>query len=133
MELKLPEFIIYTFYKSILYKMNYFDKYVTFVFLFKVLFAILAVSHLYFKFKGKAGSETDKKIEYWKERVEFVFLSLMSLMLIYLFYPRSTKPIIIDYETKLLLFIFGIITLIGAKWDIFIKESPVFKKVQEVV
>ena len=113
--------------------MNYFDKYVTFVFLFKVLFAILAVSHLYFKFKGKAGSETDKKIEYWKERVEFVFLSLMSLMLIYLFYPRSTKPIIIDYETKLLLFIFGIITLIGAKWDIFIKESPVFKKLQEVV
>ena len=103
--------------------MNYFDKYVTFVFLFKVLFAILAVSHLYFKFKGKAGSETDKKIEYWKERVEFVFLSLMSLMLIYLFYPRSTKPIIIDYETKLLLFIFGIITLIGAKWDIFIKQK----------
>ena len=113
--------------------MGYFDKYVIFTFLFKVLFAVLAGLHLYFKVKGKAGSETDKKIVYWQERVEFVFVFLMSLMLIYLFYPRSTKPIIIDFETKVLLFVFGIITLIGAKWDIFIKESPVFKKIQKIV
>lgn len=102
-------------------------------FFFKILFAILALLHLYFTVKGKAHSEKDKKVEYWKERVEFVFIALMSFMLMYLFYPRSTKPIIIDYETKLLLFIFGIIILIGAKWDIFIKESPVFKKIQKVV
>jgi len=113
--------------------MEGFDKYVTFVFFFKILFAILALLHLYFTVKGKANSEKDKKVEYWKERVEFVFIVLMSFMLMYLFYPRSTKPIIIDYETKLLLFIFGIIILIGAKWDIFIKESPVFKKIQKVV
>ena len=113
--------------------MDYFDKYVTLIFLFKILFAILAGLHLYFKVKGKADSETDKKIVFWKERVEFVFIFLMSFMLMYLFYPRSTKPIILDFETKVLLFVFGIIILIGAKWDIFIKESPVFKKVQEVV
>ena len=113
--------------------MSYFDKYVIFTFLFKVLFAILAVSHMYLKVKGKAGSETDKKIVYWEERVEFIFIFLMSLMLMYLFYPRSTKPIIIDFETKLLLFIFGIIILIEAKWDIFIKESPGFKKFQKIV
>jgi len=113
--------------------MEGFDKYVMFVFLFKILFAILAISHLYLKVKGKAGSETDKKIVYWEERVEFVFIFLMSLMLMYLFYPRSTKPIVIDFETKVLLFVFGVITLIGAKWDIFIKESPVFKKIQKIV
>ena len=113
--------------------METFDKYVTFVFLFKILFAILALLHLYFVIKGKANTATDKKVEYWKERVEFVFIALMSFMLMYLFYPRSTKPLIIDYETKLLLFIFGIIILIGAKWDIFIKESPIFKKIQTVV
>ena len=113
--------------------MNGFDKYVTFVFFFKVLFAILALSHLYLKVKGKAGSATDKKIVYWEERVEFIFIFLMSLMLMYLFYPRSTKPIIIDFETKVLLFVFGVITFIGAKWDIFIKESPIFKKIQKIV
>ncbi len=113
--------------------METFDKYVMLAFFFKILFAVLAISHLYFVIKGKAHSEKDMKIEYWKERVEFVFIALMSFMLIYLFYPRSTKPIIIDYETKLLLFIYGIIILIGAKWEIFIKESPVFKKIQTVV
>jgi uncharacterized BrkB/YihY/UPF0761 family membrane protein len=113
--------------------MNGFDKYVMFVFFFKILFVILAILHLYFKVKGKSGLETDKKIVFWKERVEFVFIFLMAFMLMYLFYPRSTKPIIIDFETKVLLFVFGVITLIGAKWDIFFKESPIFKKVQKVV
>jgi hypothetical protein len=113
--------------------MDYFNKYVTVTFLFKIIFAILAVLHLFFKIKGKTDSETDKKIVYWKERVEFVFIALMSLMMMYLFYPRSTKPIIIDFETKLLLFIFGIIILIEAKWDVFIKESPGFKKFQKIV
>ena len=113
--------------------MNGFDKYVIFVFFFKILFVILAILHLYFKVKGKADSETDKKIVFWKERIEFVFIFLMSFMLMYLFYPRSTKPIILDFETKALLFVFGIITLIGAIWDIFFKESPLFKKIQKVV
>jgi len=113
--------------------MDYFSKYVIFTFFFKILFVILAVLHLYFKVKGKADSETDKKIVFWKERIEFVFIFLMSFMLMYLFYPRSTKPIILDFETKVLLFVFGIITLIGAKWDIFIEESPVFKKVQKII
>ena len=113
--------------------MEKFNMYITFIVLIKVGFVILAISHLYLKIKGKADSKTDKKIVYWEERVEFVFIFLMSLMLMYLFYPRSTKPIIIDYETKLLLFVFGIITIIGAKWDVFLKESPVFKKLQEVV
>lgn len=113
--------------------MERFDKYVIFVFFFKILFVILAVLHIYFIVKGKTNSKTDKKIVFWKERVEFIFIFLMSIMLMYMFYPRSTKPIIIDFETKLLLFVFGIITLIGAKWDIFFKESPVFKKIQAVV
>ena len=113
--------------------MSYFNKYVIFTFLFKILFVILAVLHMYFKVKGKADSEIDKTIVHWKERIEFVFTLLMSFMLIYLFYPRSTEKIILDFETKVLLFVFGVITLIGAKWDIFIKESPVFKKVQQVV
>ena len=113
--------------------MSYFSKYIKFTFLIKVLFAILAVSHLYLQFKGKSNSDIDKKIVHWKERVEFLFIVLMSAMLIYLFYPRSTEKIVIDFETKLLLYIFGIILLISAKWTIFIKESPVFMKIQEVV
>ena len=113
--------------------MSYFSNYVILIILVKVLFIILAISHLYFKVKGKADSETDKKIIYWKERVEFVFITLMSLLLIHVFNPRSTRDAKIDFETKLLLYLFGFILLITAKWDIFFKESPIFKKIQAVV
>jgi hypothetical protein len=113
--------------------MDYFNKYVILIILVKVVFIILAVSHLFLKVKGKSDSETDKKILYWKERIEFIFIFLMSLMLIYLFNPRSTKEVKLDFETKLLLYLFGFILLITAKWDIFFKESPLFKKIQKAV
>jgi hypothetical protein len=113
--------------------MSYFDKYIILIILVKIVFVILAASHLYFIVKGKEDSKTDKKIVHWKERVEFVFITLMSILLIYLFNPRSNRDAKLDFETKLLLYLFGFILLITAKWDIFIKESPIFKKVQSVV
>jgi hypothetical protein len=113
--------------------MNSFDKYVTLIVLIKVIFIILAVSHLYFTLKGKSDSKTDKKIVYWKERVEFVFIVFMSIMLIYLFNPRANRETLLDFETKLLLYLFGFILLITSKWGIFFKESPFFKKFKEVV
>ena len=54
--------------------MDYFNKYVILIILVKVVFIILAVSHLFLKVKGKSDSETDKKILYWKERIEFIFI-----------------------------------------------------------
>jgi len=113
--------------------MSYFDKYVTLIVLFKVIFIILAASHLYFTFKGKTDSKTDKKVVYWKERVEFVFIVFMSIMLIYLFNPRANRETLLDFETKLLLYLFGFILLITAKWGTFIKENPFLKNFQEVV
>ena len=57
--------------------------YITFIIFIKVCFVILAVSHLYLKIKHKGGSKTDKTIVFWKERLEFVFVILMSGLLIY--------------------------------------------------
>ena len=61
---------------------SWFDKYIILVIVIKVIFVILAISHIVIKVKGKAESETDKKIIYWKERMEFIFIFLMSLLLI---------------------------------------------------
>jgi hypothetical protein len=108
-----------------------FDKYVTFTFLAKILFLILSITHIYLKIKHK--NTTDVKVMFWRERVEFLFITLMSFMLLYLFYPRANNEIYIDFETKLLLFIFGIILLTNAKWDIFIKESPIFTQIKQVI
>jgi hypothetical protein len=106
--------------------------YITFIIFIKVGFVLLAVSHLYLKLKDKEQSETDKKIVYWKDRLEFVFIALMAALLIYLFNPRTDRSVLVDYETKVLLYLFGFILLITAKWDTFIKETPYFKIVQEV-
>ena len=70
------------------------------------------------------------KIEYWKERLEFVFVALMSILFIYLFNPRTGTSILIESETKLLLYLFGIFLLITAKWSEFFKESKMFKRIQ---
>ncbi len=105
--------------------------YVTFIFLIKIGFILMAISHIYLKTKGKEKSDLDKKVLYWKERFEFIFIAAMSILLIYLFNPRSSKNIVIDRETKILLYLFGFILLLTAKWDIFFKESNIFMRIQK--
>jgi len=110
--------------------MRYYDVYVSIAILVKVIFVILAIVHLSYKVKKQTNSPKDKKVIYWKDRMEFIFTIMMALLLIYLFNPRSSKIIGLDAETKILLFLFGIILIITAKWQIFFKESAVFKKIQ---
>jgi len=109
--------------------MNKYDTYVTFIFLIKIGFAIMAITHIYLKAKGQEKSDLDKKILYWKERFEFIFIALMSILLIYLFNPRVDRSVLVDSETKVLLYLFGFILLLTAKWDIFIKETRLFKNI----
>ena len=113
--------------------MDYYAIYISIVFLLKILFVILASANMYLKFKNKTGSDLDKEILFWKERVEFVFIVLMAILLIYLFNPRKNRMFMINNETKLLLYLFGIVLIITAKWETFFKTSGVFKKIQSVV
>ena len=113
--------------------MDYYAIYISIVFLLKILFVILASANVYLKFKNKTGSDLDKEILFWKERVEFVFIVLMSILLIYLFNPIRNKMFMINNETKLLLYLFGIVLIITADWKSFLKESDIFKKIQFVV
>ena len=113
--------------------MNKYNIYLTVIILVKVVFIILAISHIYLTVKGEANSETDKKIEYWKGRLEFIFIALMAILFIYLFSPRTGKSILIESETKILLYLFGLFLLITAKWGEFFTESKTFKRVQKVI
>jgi len=113
--------------------MNKFDMYITFIFLIKIGFIIMAVLHLYLKYKGKSVSDLDKKVLYWKERFEFFFIALMAILMIYLFNPRNSKIVMIDKETNLLLYLFGFVLIITAKWDLFFQESPIVKTIRSAV
>ena len=54
----------------------------------------------------------------------------MVILLIFLFNPRVNKILLIDYETKILLYIFGFILLITADWSLFFEESKFLKYLQ---
>jgi hypothetical protein len=113
--------------------MNKFDIYITFIFLIKIGFITMVLIHLYLKLKHRENTELDKKILYWKDRLEFFFIVLMSFLLIYLFNPRYDKSILIDRETKILLYMFGFVLLITSNWNVLIKESPLFLTIQKII
>ena len=113
--------------------MDYYTIYIYVIFLIKIIFIILATVHLYLKFKNNTDSDLDKQVLFWRERTEFIFTSLMAILLIYLFNPIKNKMFMINNETKLLLYLFGIVLIITADWKSFLKESDIFKKIQFVV
>ena len=106
--------------------MKYYNIYITFVFFVKIIFILLALTHIFLKIKGKEKSILDKKIEYWKERVEFVFVVMMALLLIYIFSPRFNRSTTLDRETKILFYLFGFVLFITAKWEDFFHEAKWF-------
>jgi hypothetical protein len=81
----------------------------------KIILILLILAEVYLWIKGKKETEMDKKLQKIKSKVENVFKILMSLLLVFLFNPRTDRSILIDYETKLLLCLFGIILLITMK------------------
>ena len=97
--------------------MKYFDIYVAVIFVFKIIFIILSLTN----------------IKYWKEKTEFIFTILMAFLLIFLFSPRTNRMMIINGETKMLLYLFGFVLLITSKWSEFIKESKIFSYLQKSV
>ena len=115
--------------------MNY---YIIFIFIIKLLFLYFAIQTKHYSLKLKKDPKNKEYLQkeqinsYWKNRTEFIFILLMSFLILQLFNPRSTKPLLLDYETKLLLCIYAIIILITADWQTFIGESPELKYLQSI-
>ena len=109
------------------------EYFINLIFVSKLIFILLALTQKYYKFSGKEDEDIDKKITYWKDRIEFIFILLMSILLIYIFNPRFSRENLINKEIKVLLFLFGFILIFTAKWKIFIEESKWFTDVKEIV
>lgn len=109
------------------YIMNKYNMYITAIFVIKIGFILMAITHVYLEMKGKEKTDLDKKILFWKERFDFIFTALMSVLLIYIFNPRYNNFNLIDKETKVLFYLFGFVLIITAKWRIFFEQSPLLK------
>jgi len=105
-----------------------YDFFTIFIILVKIVLILSTVGHFVLSHSSSAAAEkADPKLVYWKERMEFIFIASMSILLIYHFKPGKNQPI--SEETSLLFFLFGWILLFTAKWSIFVKESPWYKRV----
>jgi hypothetical protein len=113
--------------------MSYFISYIYLIFAVKILFVLFAIATLYLKLKKRENTESYKTFSYWKERLEFIFIILMSVLLTYLFNPRQNRNNMINGETKLLLYLFGFVLLITANWSTFIGESIWVERAQDIV
>jgi hypothetical protein len=109
------------------------DYFIYLIFVVKITFILLTLTQKYYNFSGKEGADVYKNITYWKDRIEFIFIILMSILLIYLFNPKFNRENLINSETKVLLFLFGFILVFTAKWNIFIEESKWFVDVKQIV
>ena len=113
---------------------NVYTFYIYFIVVVKILFVCLAITHLYLKLKHRTDSELDQKIIHYKEKMEFVFVALMACLLIFLFNPRpDDRAKYLTKETKLILYLFGFVLLITAKWGVFVKESLFFKRFKSII
>ena len=103
--------------------MSLYTFYIYLIIIIKVIFIILALTHIGFKIAGKTGSTTDNTVVYWKNRCEFAFFIMMALLSIYLFNLRNPGPVFIEGETKILYCLFGFILIITADWSTFFSEA----------
>jgi hypothetical protein len=55
-------------------------------------------------------------IDRLKNQVEFIFTIMMAILIIILFSPFYKEKIVIDYETRMLLYLFGFLIIITADW-----------------
>ena len=113
--------------------MDYFNSYIYLIFVVKIIFIILSATNVYLKASKKQNTVLGKKIVYWRERTELVFIILMAILLIYLFNPRTSQSVIITGNSKLILYLFGIVLLITANWKKILSPSPWFINLQEII
>jgi hypothetical protein len=64
---------------------------------------------------------------YFKERLELMFKFFMSLFLIYVFFPQHATPIQLNSEMRILLYLFGFILLLTAKWSEILDNNAINK------
>jgi len=98
----------------------------------KVLFLLSALSNIFLTKiikNDKLIQKFSHKLETIKHQTEFAFIFLTSILMIAIFNPRENNMKYINHHVKLLFFLFGIILIVTAKWNLFFHESIITKKI----
>ena len=119
----------YNKFTQSLHSNTIFYCFIYFIILMKGLFLFFVVWNFYLKKKngrgGDSGNKTklEKKISYYKNFTENIFIVLVSILLIYLFNPYHDNKYLNDKKVKILFFIYGFLMLITFDWSEFVRFS----------
>lgn len=111
-------------------KSTFYISFVGVLIILKIVYVICVFWMLYMRFKKRQAEPIYSKLEYWKERSEILFICGMSFMLIHLFNPFSSKSLVITQEEKISIYSFGWVILLTINWEVFIKESEIFRLIK---
>lgn len=103
--------------------MNKLNIFVTIIICTKVIFLTIALYDQYIKRTQPHNKKLIDKLNFYKERMEFLFIMMMSILLVHLFNPRVDNLHLISNELKFLLFMYGIVLILSAKWELFIEQT----------
>ena len=109
--------------------MRKYDAFINFIILVKLLVVICVILEFYFKPESLIG----KIFLFWKDRLEFIFVACMAILTLIIFRPFNNGSIIITPHEQFLFFVYGIIILINANWDLFFEESVWLKKLKMII
>lgn len=105
-------------------------NYILFIIGLKIIFLCLLITHLYLKNKTE-WSEVDEKLVYWKERVEFWFITCIAVLMLYIFNPKSGNTLLITNEIKMLLFVFAFLILMTENWKKMFVENKLIVNLKQ--
>ena len=106
-------------------KSSGFYTFINFIIFIKFLFFIFSVLKLYVHYKHEDPENPIVEwIEYWNERLEFIFIISMAIICIVLFNPFYKGTLVVDRHVQVLLFIYGFIILAKSNWETFFGEMP---------
>jgi cell division protein FtsW (lipid II flippase) len=88
-----------------------FEAFLYFILVVKILFLISMLLSIYASHKG-TQAQADK-YENFQEKMEHLFIICMGILMMILYFPHSKGPVCVDGHTKLFLYIFGILSVLG--------------------
>lgn len=87
--------------------------YIIYIYCLIVIKLIFLVTLIIVRFENKPS----KQLETVNEITKNLFMGMLAVLMIYLFHPKRNSDVLIQGETKLMLFLFGVISLLEVPWD----------------
>lgn len=88
-----------------------FEMFLYFILVVKILYLIAMILNLYASVKGTKSQQ--ERYENFQDKMEHLFIILMGILMVILFHPRNKGEVCISGHTKLFLYIFGILSILG--------------------